>query len=102
MSDTNKNLPLTSNEITLQGLAGRFASSSRSYNFSHSITDLAVDKFRKTGKGITYKDLMDAGVVVHKHQAQEALKYQLRKSNLFTLGDKRPQEYYPTKIKSEI
>ena len=45
---------------------------------------------------------MDAGLVVHKHQAQEVLKYQLRKGNLFTLGDKRPQEYYPTKIKSEI
>ena len=45
---------------------------------------------------------MDAGLVVHKHQAQVVLKYQLRKDSLFTLGDKRPQEYYPTKIKSEI
>src|ERR671910_3876514 len=102
MSDTNKNLPLTSNEITQEGLAGRFASSSRSYNFSHSITDLAIGKFRKTGKGITYKDLMDKGVVVHKSQAQEVLKYQLRIGNLFTIQDKRPQEYYPTKVKSEV
>src|SRR5215216_4400962 len=102
MFDTIKNLPLTSDKIPQQGLVGRFASGSRSYNFSYGITDLAVDKFRKTGKGITYKDLMDAGVAVHKHQAQEILKYQLRIGNLFTIQDKRPQEYYPNKIKSEV
>jgi hypothetical protein len=102
MFDTIKNLQLTSKKIPQQGLVGRFSSGSRSYNFSHSITDLAVDKFRKTGKGITYKDLMDAGVVVHKHQAQEVLKYQLRRGNLFTIQDKRPQEYYPSKIRSEV
>jgi hypothetical protein len=90
MFDTIKNLPLTSKNITQQGLVGRFSSGSKSYNFSHSITGLAVDKFRKTGKGITYKDLMDAGVVVHKHQAQEVLKYQLKTGNLFTIQDKRP------------
>jgi hypothetical protein len=101
MSNTIKNLPLTSEKILQDGLASRFSSGSRSYNLSHSITDLAARKFRKTGQAITYKDLMDAGLVVHKHQAQEVLKYQLRKGNLFTLGDKRPQEYYPTKIKSE-
>lgn len=45
---------------------------------------------------------MDAGVVVHKFQAQQVLKYQKSKGNLFTLKDKRPQEYYHSKIKSEI
>ena len=102
MFDTIKNLPLTSKKIPQEGLVGRFSSGSKSYNFSYSITDLAVDKFRKTGKGVTYKDLMDAGVVVHKHQAQEVLKYQLRIGNLFTIQNKRPQEYYPNKIKSEV
>jgi hypothetical protein len=102
MFDTIKNLPLTSKKIPQEGLAVRFASGSRSYNFSGGITELAAGKFRKTGRGTIYKDLMDAGLVAHKHQAQEVLKYQLRKRNLFTLGDKRPQEYYPTKIKSEI
>jgi hypothetical protein len=102
MSDIIENLPLTSKKIPQEGLAGRFTSGSRSYNFSYSITDLAAGKFRKIGRGIIYKDLMDAGLVIHKDQAQEVLKYQLRKGNLFTLGDKRPQEYYPTKIKSEI
>jgi hypothetical protein len=101
-SDTIENLPLASNKITQQGLDGRFTYGRRSYNFSQSIIDLAVVRFRKTGKGLTYKDLMDAGVVIHKHQAQEVLKYQLRKGNLITLKDRRPQEYYPTKIKSEV
>jgi hypothetical protein len=102
MSGSIKNLPLTSKKIPQEGLAGRISSGSRSYNFSDNITDLAVGKFRKTGRGTFYKDLMDAGLAVHKHQAQEVLKYQLRKDSLFTLKDKRPQEYYPTKIKSEI
>ena len=102
MSDTIENLPIASDKITQHGLDGRFSYGSRSYNFSQSITDLAENKFRKTGKGLTYKDLMDAGVVIHKHQAQEVLKYQLRKGNLFTLKDRKPQEYYPTKIKSVV
>ena len=103
MSDTIENLPIASDKITQHGLDGRFSYGSRfSYNFSQSITDLAENKFRKTGKGLTYKDLMDAGVVIHKNQAQEVLKYQLRKGNLFTLKDRKPQEYYPTKIKSVV
>jgi hypothetical protein len=102
MSDIIKNLPLTSKKIPQEGHVGRFTSGSRSYNSSDSITELASDKYRKTGRGTKYKDLMDAGLVIHKDQAQEVLKFQLRKGRLFTLGDKRPQEYYPTKIKSEI
>jgi hypothetical protein len=97
-----RNLPLRSNTITQQESVGRAFTGGRSYNFSSSITDLAVVRFRKTGKGLTYKDLLGAGVVIHKNQAQEVLKYQLRKGNLFTLKDRRPQEYYPTKIKSEV
>lgn len=102
MSDIIKNLPLTPRNIPQDGLVGRFTSGRRSYNFSNSITDFAAGKFRKIGRGTIYRDLMDAGLVIHKDQAQEVLKYQLRKGNLFTLGDKGPQEYYPTKIKSEI
>src|SRR5215208_538719 len=102
MFDTIKNFPLTSKKITQEGLVGRFSSGSKSYNFSYNITDLAVGKFRQTGMGIIYKDLMDAGVAVHKRQAQETLKYQLKIGNLFTIQDKRPQEYYPTKTRSEV
>jgi hypothetical protein len=46
--------------------------------------------------------LIEKGLVKHKKQAQDTLKYHLRKGTLFTLGDKRPQQYYPTTIKSEI
>jgi hypothetical protein len=102
MSYDIKNLPLTSKKIPQEGLVGRFTSGSRSYNFSVGVTEFAAGKFRKTGRGIFYKDLMDAGLVVHKDQAQELLKYQLRKGNLITFENKRPQEYYPAKIKSEV
>ncbi len=69
---------------------------------SSKIIELAADKFEKTGKGITYKDLMDAGIVIHKRHAQDILKYHLRKWDIFTLKDKRPQQYYPTNIKSKV
>jgi len=36
--------------------------------------------------------LIEKGLVKHKKQAQDALKYHLRKGTLFTLGDKRPQQ----------
>ena len=45
---------------------------------------------------------MDSGITIRKNQAQQVLKYQLRKDNIFTLGNKRPQEYYPTSKRSEI
>jgi hypothetical protein len=80
----------------------RHSTGSRAYNFSNSIEDFAIDNFRKVGRGLIYKRLMDAGVVVHKYQAQQVLKYQKSKGNLFTLKNKRPQEYYPSKIKSEV
>lgn len=102
LPDTIKNLPLTSDKITQQALVGSCLDGIRSYNFSYDITKLAVNKFTKTGRGITYKDLMDAGLTIQKNQAQEVLKYQLRRGNLFTLQDKRPQEYYPTTIKAEV
>jgi hypothetical protein len=102
MFDVTKNLLLTSQKITQNGLAGMFSAGSWSYNFSYSITDFTTNRFRETGKATTYINLMDTGIVFHKHQAQGVLKYQLSKGNLFTLGNKRPQEYYPTKIKSEV
>ena len=45
---------------------------------------------------------MDTGMVIHKKQAQETLKYHLRRKTLFSLEDRRPQQYYPTKFRSEI
>jgi hypothetical protein len=45
---------------------------------------------------------MDAGIVIDNNHAQDVLKYHLRKGNIFTLKDKRPQQYYPTNIKSKV
>jgi hypothetical protein len=67
------------------------------------MTDLAVDHYRtKKGTGITWKYLTEIGLAKNKQQAQDTLKYHLKKGILFTLGDKRPQQYYPTAIKSDI
>src|SRR5918992_1319217 len=91
-----------SNKITQLDLVGQSFPSCKSYIHSSTIIELAADKFEKTGKGITYKDLMDAGIVIHKRHAQDILKYHLRKGDIFTLKDKRPQQYYPTGIRAEV
>jgi hypothetical protein len=73
------------------------------YLSSRQITEIAIELYTtKGGKGITYTDLLERGFGLHKRQAQDMLKYHLRKGTLFTLEDKRPQQYYPTEIKSEI
>jgi hypothetical protein len=64
---------------------------------------MAIDIYkRKRGRGITYTDLLDRGFSLHKGQAQDILQYHLRKGALFTLEDRRPQQYYSTEIRSEI
>jgi hypothetical protein len=90
-----KNTPLTLSAQT-------FCSSHRRYTNSDSIIDIAVGKFKKNQRGITFKDLMKQGLAVHKRQAQETLKYYRRKGTLFTLKLRRPQEYFASAIKSEV
>jgi len=63
---------------------------------------LAVDKYNKNGKGITFNHLLSAGLASHKQQAQITLKHCLRMNLLFTLGNYKPQQYYPICLKSEI
>jgi hypothetical protein len=94
-------MSLSSDKITPLRLVGS-RSGYRSYTFSCDIVELAADKFMKTGKGLTYVDLMNAGVVPRKNQAQDILKYHLKRGNLFTLADRRPQQYYATKDRSEV
>ncbi len=76
--------------------------SKRRYTAAQAINELAITKFRPNGKGVTYTDLMEAGLAKHKKQAQDTLKYCLQIGTLFTLRDCRPQEYYPSVIKSEV
>lgn len=73
------------------------------YVSSQQITEIAIEFYKtKGGRGITFADLLERGLAYHKRQAQDTLKYHFRIGTLFTLGDKRPQWYYPTSIKSEI
>ena len=63
---------------------------------------LVESNYKKTGKGITFSDLMKFEVVSHKKQGQSLLKYALKRKILFTLQMCRPQIYYPISLKSEI
>jgi hypothetical protein len=67
----------------------------RNYISADEMNELASNHYRtKKGKGITLQYLIEKGLVKHKRQAQDTLKYHLRKGTLFTIGDKRPQQYY--------
>src|SRR5829696_3565344 len=101
-SQNTENPPQPSHKITQLDLVGNNTLGIRSYTSASSITEAAINKFRLTGKGLTYRDLMDNGIVIHKRQAKKKLKNHLTPSNIFTLTDKRPQQYFPTKFKAEI
>jgi hypothetical protein len=94
---------LRNHHFTLLALSAQKRVVDRNYISSKEMTDLAVDHYRtKKGTGITWKYLTEIGLAKNKQQAQDTLKYHLKKGTLFTLGDKRPQQYYPTAIKSDI
>ena len=97
-----KNILLANNKITHLELVDSIDSGHRSYVFSNKIIGIAAEKFRRTGKGLKYSDLMKMGLVTHKKQAQDILKYHLKKGNLFTIKDRRPQQYYPTTDQSKV
>lgn len=59
-----------------------------------SFIDFEKERVRRDE--IAESNLMDAGLVSRKKQAQKALKYHLRIGTLFTLRDTRPQQYYPS------
>jgi hypothetical protein len=72
------------------------------YILAKNIVDLSVWKYNKTRRGITFEDLLTKGLAKHKRQAQDCLKYHLRKGNIFTPSKRRPQEYFATCIRSKI
>lgn len=69
---------------------------------SRQIEDLAKKNYNCNGRGITYFDLIKLGVVDYKRQAQRTLKYHLSKGTLFTIKATRPQQYFPSSIRSNI
>ena len=98
---TSQSTPLNADQNTPLGLVGR-DSGGRKHNTNSRIVDLATKRYRENGMGIDYSDLLQAGLAQHKRSAQYKLKYYFHNGTLFTLGDHRPQQYYPTDIKSEI
>lgn len=96
------NVLLTLNKNVPRSSVVQYGDNKRRYSNSQEIISLAIDKFKKNGKGITYDDLLSSGLSQHKNQGQRTLKHYLQKGILFTLSDSRPQRYYPTSIKSEI
>jgi hypothetical protein len=101
MSDI-KSTPLENSKSTPVALSTQVARCNQ-YVSSDEITKLAIERYKMNGRrGITYTDLLEAGFAEHKTQAQDMLKYHLRIGTLFTLEAKRPQQYFPTDIKSDI
>jgi hypothetical protein len=78
------------------------AISHRRYTNAKSIETLAINKYRQNGRGICFNDLLSHVLAKHKRQAQSTLKYCLRSKVLFTPYNRKPQQYYPTCLKSEI
>jgi hypothetical protein len=76
--------------------------SKRRYTKYQAIDRLAVGKYRGTGKGISFHDLIHSGLARHKRQAQDTLKRFRERKILFTLEKHKPQVYYPLCLKSEI
>lgn len=97
----NTNIPLTHDKNTPLLLEAR-DSVLRSYTNSDQIVNIAIGKYKLNGKGLTYEDLLENGTAKNKIQAQNILKNHLRQGTLFTISDKRPQEYYPSCRRSEI
>jgi hypothetical protein len=97
-----KSTPLENSKSTPLALSTQLGCRNK-YLSSQQITEIAIEFYKmKGGRGITYADLLERGLAYHKRQAQDTLKYHFRIGTLFTLGDKRPQQYYPSAIKSEI
>jgi hypothetical protein len=74
----------------------------RRYTRSQDLSELAVNKYDANGRGITFKDLLKKELACHKKQAQETLKRCLQNETLFTVANHKPQEYFPTCLKSKI
>jgi len=96
------NIPLESDQNIPLTLVGQSFVKRRRYTRSDEISVLAINHYRKTGKGIIFEDLLSSGLAPHKDQAQTTLKYCLERKVLFTPENTRPQQYYPTCLKSEV
>ena len=101
-----RHIPIRSSQNIPLALLGQLGegccTKRRRYTRAQEIEKLAVQKYNKNGKGITFNDLLSAGMASHKEQAQITLKHCLRMGLLFSLGNHKPQQYYPSCLKSEV
>ena len=74
----------------------------RRYTRKEEVQQLAINKYKKNGRGITFNDLLSARLAIHKKQAQATLKRCLQYNILFAPEDHKPQQYYPAILKAEI
>ena len=95
------NSPLTNDKNALLALE-KHEYVPRSYIRPDEIIDIAKDEYERHRKGLTFAGLLERGLIKSKKKAQYILKYHHRQGILFTISDKRPQQYYPSCLKSEI
>jgi hypothetical protein len=76
--------------------------SKRRYTKAQEVDALAGENYMKNGRGITFRDLISAGLAKHKSQAQNTLKRCLSKKILFVIEERKPQQYFPSSLKAEI
>jgi hypothetical protein len=68
---------------------------------SKEIEDLAVEKFKKSKKGITFLDLI-AKFGISKRSAQRKLKDCRKRGILFSPEKHKPQKFYPICLRAEV
>ena len=104
MANSFKNVPVESVQIVPIGL---FAQCRKNIS-SKKIEALAIEKFKKSKKGITFVDLREK-FGISKRRAQRKLKnccekdpFLSKKKVLFTPEKHKPQRYYPKCLKADV
>jgi len=105
----HENIPIASSQnipiaLSTQCIGAGFGGSYRRRHYTRAIEieKLAVDKYKKNGMGITFNDLLSSELASHKSQSQITLKHYYKSGILFTIAAHKPQQYYPTCIKSQV
>src|SRR5437867_8725731 len=104
MANSFKSVPVELDQIVRIGLLDQ----RRKNISSKEIEDLAVERFRKSKKGITFVDLREK-FGISKRRAQRKLKgccekdpFPSEKKVLFTPEKHKPQRYYPKCLKADV
>jgi hypothetical protein len=104
MANPFKSVPVKLDQIVPIGLLDQ----QRKNISSKEIEDLAVEKFRKSKKGITFLDVREK-FRINKKRAQRKLKnccekdpFPSEKKVLFTPEKHKPQQYYPICLKADV